>query len=174
LSGKSSQGIGFYVSALLIALTVLLSLAVFHGWVDVRFRVGPFFFTHLLAWMGAIYYAVYTPLYFWLKRRSPQRIKLLVNLHVYGNLLAFMMISTHISSQLSRPEFFTEVGTGLALYIVIVLLVATGFLHRYQLLPKSGVISKDMPHVNRYVHAALTLSLYIILVVHVLRNVGII
>jgi len=173
LSGKSSRGPGFYVSVLLIALTVISSLAVFNKWVNVRFSVGPFTFSHLLVWTGAAYYAVYTPLYYWLKRRSPQRIKLLINLHVYGNLLAFMLVSVHISGQLSRPrEFYPELGTGLALYFVLVLLVVTGFLNRYQLFPRNGRMSKDIPHVDRYLHAALTFSLYIILVVHVLRNVG--
>lgn len=175
MSGKSIRGTGFYVSVLLIALTVILSLAVFQRWVDLRFRVGPYFFTHLLAWTGAAYYAVYTPLYYWFKRRSPQRIRLLVNLHVYGNLLAFMLVSVHISSQLSRPpESYPEMGTGLAVYVVLVLLVVTGFLHRYQLFPRNGRMSKDIPHVNRYLHAALTLSLYIMLAVHVLRNTGLI
>ena len=85
------------------------------------------------------------------------------------------MVSVHISQQLGRPaEFYPELGTGVALYAVILLLVLTGYLHRYQLFSENMKLVGEVPHANRYVHIALTLALYITLLVHVLKNTGLI
>jgi len=172
MNKKTSWDYSFYISLFIIVLTIILSIAVFNRWINLRFRVGNFFFTHLLAWIGSLYYAIYTPTYYYLKRRNPRLVKPLIKLHVYGNLLVFMLISIHIAQQLGRPaQFYPDLGTGLALYIVVALLVFTGFLHRYKIFPRNERVSR-IPHLNRRLHTALTFLMYFTLLVHILKNTG--
>ena len=103
MNKKTSRDYSFYISLFIIVLTIILSIAVFNRWINLRFRVGNFFFTHLLAWIGSLYYAIYTPTYYYLKRRNPRLVKPLIKLHVYGNLISFLMDSIHITQQHGRP-----------------------------------------------------------------------
>ena len=163
----------FWGALTLILITTILSIATFFRWVQLRFQVGPFYFTHWLGWIGALFIAFYTPVYYVLKRRNPRRIKTLIKIHVYGNLLAVMLISIHYAQQMGRPaQFYPDLGTGLVLYIVMFILVATGFLHRFGMLDRLGRYRIFLPHQNRYLHVAITLTFYIVVVVHALRNVG--
>jgi hypothetical protein len=54
------------------------------------------------------------------------------------------------------------------LYAVSVLLVASGFIHRFQLL------GSVIPHQNRFLHVSVTSAFYIIIVVHILQGIGIV
>jgi hypothetical protein len=103
MNQKVNQKFGFYISVVLIVLTIILSVAVFNKWINLRLTFGGFFFNHLLSWIGSIYFAVYTPIYYWLKKRNPKKIKYLIKLHVYGNLISFLMDSIHIAQQHGRP-----------------------------------------------------------------------
>jgi len=118
--------------------------------------------------------AFYTPIYYILKRRNPKLLKTLIKIHVFGNLTAVMLISIHYAQQMGRPaQFYPELGTGLALYIVMFILVATGFLHRFGVLNKLGIYRIILPHQNRFLHIAITLTFYIVIIFHALRNIGI-
>ena len=168
------RDLNFLVAFTIILATTILSTATYFHWVQLRFQVGPFSFTHWLGWIGALFIAFYTPIYYVLKRRNPKLVKTLIKIHVFGNLLGVMLISIHYAQQMGRPaEFYPELGTGLTLYIVMFILVATGFLHRFGLLEKLGRYRKFLPHQNRFLHIAITLTFYIVVIVHVLRNVGI-
>ncbi|MBD3206938.1 hypothetical protein GF319_11440 [Candidatus Bathyarchaeota archaeon] len=156
----------------MIVLTIILSVAVFNRWINLRFQIGGFYFGHLLVWIGSLYFAVYNPIYYILKRRNPRLVKPLIKLHTYGNLLAFMMVSLHNAQQLGRPaQFYPDLGTGISLYIIVVFLVITGFLYRYQLFPDHERLSRA-PHLNRRFHIALTFLMYLTLIVHILKNIG--
>jgi uncharacterized membrane protein YidH (DUF202 family) len=164
----------FWMAIAIILLTTILSIATFLRWFRLRFQVGPFYFTHWLGWVGSLFIAFYTPIYYILKRRNPKRIKTLIKIHAFGNLLAVMLISIHYAQQMGRPaQFYPELGTGLTLYIVMFLLVATGFLHRFGILSKLGRYRIILPHQNRFLHIAVTLTFYIVIIIHALRNVGI-
>jgi len=164
----------FWAAFTIILVTTILSMATFFRWIQLRFQVGPFYFTHWLGWIGALFIAFYTPIYYILKRRNPRLIKTLVKIHVFGNLLAVMLISIHYAQQMGRPaQFYPELGTGLTLYIVMFILVVTGFLHRFGILDKLGRYRIFLPHQNRFLHIAITLTFYIVIIVHALRNVGI-
>lgn len=161
-------------ASVIILITIILSIATFFRWFSLRFQVGPFSFTHWLGWIGALFIAFYTPIYYVLKRRNPKLVKTLIKIHVFGNLLGVMLISIHYAQQMGRPaEFYPELGTGLTLYIVMFILVATGFLHRFGVLDKLGRYRIFLPHQNRFLHIAITLTFYIVILVHILRNVGI-
>jgi len=140
-------------------------------WVRLRFKVGPFYFTHLLGWVGVLFIAFYTPIYYTLKRRNPLHVKTLIKIHVFGNLVAVMLVSIHFAQQLGRPaQFYLELGTGIILYIVMFTLVITGFLHRFQIFNRLGIQRKILPHQNRFIHIAITLTFYVSIIVHVLHK----
>ncbi|MFX1487037.1 MAG: hypothetical protein ACFFBS_08100, partial [Promethearchaeota archaeon] len=74
------------------------------------------------------------------------------------------------AGQLSRPlQFYPDLGAGLALYILVTLLVATGYLYRYRpIKSKSGKVFP--PHFNRALHVGLVSGVYIVLIVHATLN----
>jgi hypothetical protein len=164
-----SRDPAFWVSLFLILCTVFVSAATYYRWIDVRFHIGPYFFTHWLSWIGTLFIALFTPLYYVLKRRIPRLVQRLVPIHMYGNLLSFLLISTHFFQQVGRPpQFYPDLGTGVALYAVGILLVASGFIHRFQLL------GSVVPHQNRFLHVSVTSAFYIIIIVHILQGIGLI
>jgi hypothetical protein len=169
---KRLKDIGFWLALVIILVTIYLSVATYFKWLPLSFRIGALFFPHWLGIIGFLFIGIYTPTYYVLKRRYSKRLKGLVGIHVFGNLLSFTLISIHTAQQLGRPpQFYPDLGTGLVLYIITLILVATGFIHRYGLLASLG--KYQMPHRNRFTHVALTLSLYIVIIVHALHNLGV-
>jgi len=109
-------------------------------------------------------------LYYILKRRFPQQYKILLNLHIFGFTTAFLLVSIHLAGQLSRPlQFYPDLGGGVALYIIVAILVATGYLFRYNLITLRGG-KKLQPHTSRMLHVSLISGLYIVLIVHIVLN----
>jgi len=158
----------FWSASVIILVTVLLMIATYLRWFQLNFFVGAFRFTHWLVWIGTLYIAFVVPTYYILKRHYQKRLKALVKIHVFGNLFAFMLISVHFAQQIGRPpQFFPDLGTGLALYIVMLLLTATGFFHRFK------IIRRLRPHLNRFVHISITLSYYTIIGIHILQGLNI-
>ena len=165
---KFLKDLDFWSAFLIILVTIYLMVATYLRWFRLRFSVGPYFFDHWLVWIGTLYIAFVTPAYYVLKRRYPRSLKALVKIHVFGNLLAFMLVSVHFAQQIGRPpRFFPDLGTGLALYIVMFILVVTGFLHRFKILKSIN------PHLNRFMHISITMSFYIIIGIHILQGLEI-
>jgi hypothetical protein len=155
----------FWVSILILCLTGVLVVASYFRWFDFGAVVGPYRLNHWLSWFGFLFIGVHVPLFVALKRRYVGRIRLLLGIHVVGNLLAFMLISIHFASQIGRPsQFYPDLGTGLALYIIMPTLVATGFLQRFNLIAKYR-------KTWRFLHTSLVVSLFILLLVHILQGI---
>jgi hypothetical protein len=57
--------------------------------------------------------------------------------------------------------------TGLALYIVMLLLVSSGFLYRFRIIARFNLST------NRFVYVGVALSFYILIGIHVLHGLGI-
>ncbi len=149
-------------------MNVFLSAAVYLRWVIVDFYIGPFSLHHWLSIAGTIFIAFFTPSYHILKRRNPRMIRSLLKLHVYGNLLAVLSISVHFSQYLGLPpDFFVAFGTGLTLYIVMITLVVTGVLQRFQ-------IARGFGRCWRFTHISVTTTFYLVIIIHVLHGLGII
>jgi len=163
----------FLAASALLIITFFIIVFVLIDWIDTGFFIGPLRFSHWMGIIGMLFIAVYTPIFYVLKRLYPKRLKYLLNLHVFGFLISFLFISIHFAGQIGRPQqFYPELGEGIALFIIMVLLVATGFIHRFQLFPKkAGKYYK--PHFNRYYHVSITTAFYIVIIVHVLINVEI-
>jgi len=164
-SRKSSQ---FYIAVALFLAIIVLSIGNYLRWWDLHFYIGPFYFHHWLSFTGAGYIAISTPIYSIMKRRSPKRFGTLLNIHVFGNLIAFLLISIHFTQQMGRPaEFAPTLGTGLTLYIIVAIMVVTGFVQRFRLV---GSFLRNW----RFIHVSLSLSFYIVVIIHILHNLGVI
>jgi hypothetical protein len=156
------------ISLLIIVSTIVLSIGTYNRWWDLRLDIGPVYLSHLLGWIGFAFVAIYTPIYYYTKRRTQRGLKLLLNIHNVGNLVAFMLISMHFTQQIGRPaEFYPDLGTGLALYISVCLMVITGFLMRFNLV-------KQLSKTWRFIHTSFVLPFYVLILVHVLHSFGIV
>jgi hypothetical protein len=87
---------------------------------------------------------------------------------MFGNLFAFALVSIHFTSEISRPaEYFPNLGTGLALYIALILLVATGIFQRFPLSLKIKI------QTYRFLHTGAAVTFYLIIIIHILHGLGI-
>ena len=159
----------FGVATAILIVTIAVMLVVIFHWVRISFLIGPFRLSHWFVWIGTIYVAFAVPIIAVLKKRRPKRDKTLFRTHVFGNLLAFMLISLHFASQISRPaNSYPELGTGIFLYTTMIFLVGTGFLQRFQLIPRIK------PQSWRFVHMGAAVAFYLIIIVHILHGLLII
>lgn len=157
-----------WLVGLLVTAIIVVGVANYYGLLgNLHFRIGPFFFHHWLSITGATYIAVVVPIQRYRWGREPERRGTLIPFHVYGNLVAVALVTVHFSQQISRPpEAYPDLGTGLALYVTLFLLVLTGIFMRF------GV---DRPHYHRwkYAHGGVTSAFYIVIIFHVLHGLGI-
>jgi hypothetical protein len=158
----------FRAIATIIIVTAVLMTAVSLHWIRFGFLVGPFRLSHWFSWIGTIYIAVAVPTIAFLKKRFPEKYQALYRVHIFGNSMAFLLISLHFASQISRPAgSYPPLGTGLVLYSAMVLLVGTGILQRFHLL------LSVKPQTLRFLHIGSALAFYLTIVVHVLHGLGI-
>ena len=157
------------LSAAIILITVILMVAYYNRWFSLAYPVGPFRAIHYLAFAGTLYIAISVPLIAYFKRRYPQKWGALTKTHMFMNLFAFLLISLHFAGQVGRPaNFYPEFGTGLALYIAMVLQVATGLAFRFN---EKRFLK---PMTNRFLHVGLALLFYIVIIIHTLHGLNII
>jgi hypothetical protein len=143
--------------------------AYYSRWFSFALRMGPFRLIHYVAFAGTLYIAFSVAFFAVFKRRNPRNYKLLLGAHVFGNLVSFLMVSLHFAGQVGRPaDSYPDFGTGLAMYIGMVLSVATGFVLRFH------VFRALSPTANRFVHAGLALAFYLIIGVHILHGLELI
>ena len=140
---------------------------IYFDWISVGFMMGSFRFHHWFVILGSFYIAIVTPIFFILKRSKPGSLSKLLSVHVFGNLLAFVLISVHFAGQLSRPlEFYPDLGTGVGLYTAMSLLVLTGFFLKYTL------VAGGSRRLLRVIHVLAVVSFYIVIFVHALHGFG--
>ena len=155
------------VALFLVLVSLIFMALIYFDWIDVGFLVGSFRFHHWSVLLGSFYVAIVTPVFFILKRSKPESLGELLSVHVFGNLLAFLLISIHFAGQLSRPlEFYPDLGTGVGLYVVMSLLVLTGFFLKYTLM--AGGSRKLL----RAIHVLAVMFFYIVVVFHALHGFG--
>ena len=158
----------FWVATALLIVTASVMAAIILHWVRIGFFVGPFRLNHWFVLIGTVYIALAVPIIAHLKKRIPKKYTILYRIHIIGNLLAFMLISFHFASQISRPATsYPELGTGLVLYITMLLLVSTGILQRFHLAPRIK------PQTNRFLHMGSAVAFYLIIIVHILQGLAI-
>jgi hypothetical protein len=141
--------------------------AVYFDWVELHVAIGPYYIHHWLSWIGASFVAIFTPIYYWMKRKYPTKIVNLLRVHVVGNLISVLFVSIHFTQQISRPaQFYPDLATGVVLYPTILLLAATGFIARFTKIKHKNSL--------RFFHRAITLTFYFTILIHVLHGIGII
>ena len=166
---KLSQKLEITIVIILLVLTGILMFAYYNRWFSFAATIGPFRIIHYIAFTGTLYIAFAVILFSVLKRRNPKKYKTFLRFHIFGNLIAFLLVSLHFAGQLGRPaDFYPQLGTGLALYFGMLLLVGTGLALRYRL------IRIFSPPTNRLVHLGLALTFYIVIIVHILHGLHII
>ena len=144
----------------IIVFTIfLLALTILYG-PSFSFFVGPLLFTHWLSLIGGLWIAIVTPAYYILKNRRPERVKAWIRVHMFGNLVAFMLISVHFTYWIIRVSFM---GTGAALFVAVLVLVVTGLLQRFNMLQSSR-------RQIRFLHVSMTTAFYLILAFHILSH----
>ena len=164
------EDLNFWFALVMIFIAVFLVIAVYLHWLNVSFLVGPLRFGHWLGVLGTLLIASLTPAYYILKRRYPRRLKVMLKVHIFGNLFSFILVSIHFAQQISRPpQFYPDLGTGVISYVATLILVSTGFLHRFRLLEGGRLYP---PHRNRFLHLSITFTFYLVIVFHALRNSG--
>ncbi len=158
----------FWLSLFLLILTDIFFVGVILDWFDFGFVIGPYRINHWLGWIGFVFILIHIPLFVTLKRKYVNKIRLFLGIHVLGNLTAYLLISIHFASQISRPaQFYPDLGTGLALYIFMITLVATGFLQRFNLLSKYR-------KTWRFLHTSSVTALLVLILFHILHGINII
>ena len=132
----------------LLALTVILALFTDYE----KSYITPFILTdsltitHLASYIGAFSIAIFTPIYFVLKRRSLRHFRSMLKIHVLSNLLAFALITAHLTHREINSKFM---GTGFVLYIAVFSLVVTGIIQRFNF-ERSKKPDKIRPHKHDY------------------------
>jgi len=162
----------------IVVIIIYLSVAVFLRWINVSFRVEQYLFSHWMSWIGALYLAVVTPVAYVLRRRYPRRLQLFRSVHMYGNLLAFMLTSIHFYQQIGRsPQAYPRLGTGVAQYTMVLTLVLTGFIQRFRLFQRLDVNissrSRAFAGYLRTLHVSSIIAFYFVIVLHILHGLRI-
>ncbi len=159
--------ISLIVAVLIVGITLFLMGGVYYRIFKLHILYEEFYYHHWFTWIGTVYIAFATPAYYLLKRRYSNRFKIFLNIHVFGNLLAFMLISIHFTQQVSRsPHAYPDLGTGIVLYAALIALISTGFLLKF--LQPTKINGKSI----RFIHTAVTLTFYLIILVHILHGLA--
>ena len=154
----------FLAAVLILLFTVIFSAEAFVNWFSLSFFVGDRFFVHWLSIVATIFIAVMVPVYYVLKRKSPRHVKTLLRIHVFGNLLAFLLISIHFAQNTGRLIYFiSRLADGLALFLVLSIIVATGLIERF------GSKLKFVRYL-KFVHSYTVVVFYLVMVFHVLQS----
>jgi hypothetical protein len=152
-----SIGLSFAAVAVGLVLAVLSYL----GLIPLVYKLGPYWLNHWLGWLAMGFIVVYVPIFVILKKRKPKIYPKLMKVHEIGFIVAFMLVSLHIGSQIRRV-FPPEIGTGIVAYLSLLALVVTGIMRRNQILAtRMGTL--------RLVHLSMVVSFFLAIVVHVIR-----
>lgn len=158
----------FWLSLIILVVTILFSLVFYIRWYSLTFFVGSYIFTHWLSLIGTIFISIFIPIYYILKRKRPQNCKTMLKIHVFGNLFSFLLISTHFAQHIGRlAAIFPYLGTGVVSFLILSTIVATGFLERFQI---TGKLVSYRKNIHRY----MMVFFYLIILIHILHGFNII
>ena len=164
---KYSKNLGFGLTLILLLATAILSSVVYIAWQRLTFFVGPYLLFHWLGLIATMFIAISIPIHYILKRERPQNSKIILKIHVTGNLFAYLVISLHFAQNLGRlAGALQRLGTGFALYLLLSLIVATGIVERYK-------INGKLPRHSRVIHKYTVIILYLVMLIHLLEGFNI-
>jgi hypothetical protein len=161
------RGIDFWFSMLILFFTVVVSVIAFVNWVELLFFVD-IYFIHWIGIAATTFIAFFIPIYYILKRTKPRKIKTLLKIHVFGNLLAFLLVSVHFSQNLGRlAGFYPRLSDGFILVLIMTVIVTTGVIERFARKPKLVKYTKPIHRYSVFVF-------YLVILVHALQGFNII
>jgi hypothetical protein len=164
---KNRRNSAFWLASVLLLVTVFVSVVAYVRWYSFGFFVGSLFFVHWLSLAATAFIAALVPIYYVLKRRSPQKIKILLRIHVFGNLFSFLLVSIHFAQNTGRLSgFYLGLGEGFVLFLVLTVIVVTGMLERFGVKPK-------VARYTRPVHRYAVTVFYLVVAVHVIQALNI-
>lgn len=154
------------MSISLIVLTGFFFTGTILDWFDFGFKWGGYRINHWLGWVGFLFILIHVPSFLFLKRRYGNKMRMLLGIHIFGDLLAFLLISIHFASQITRPaQFYPDLGTGIALYFFMITIVPTGFLQRFNFMNR-------FRKYWRFFHASSVFGLLVIIFVHIFQGIN--
>ena len=144
-----------------VAVGLVLAVLSYLGLIPLGYKLGPYWLNHWLSWFSMGVIAIYVPVFVVLKKRNPKIYSRLVKVHEIGFIVAFMLVSLHIGTQISRV-FPPEIGTGIAAYVSLLALMVTGVLRKNQILATRMATL-------RLIHLSMAVSFFLVIVLHVIR-----
>ena len=155
------------MTAILLIITVLLSILASVFWIDLNFFVGPYFLVHWFSIIATVFIVVSNSIYYFLKRLKVKNKQTLLKIHVFGNLLAFLPISIHFAQNVGRLALAPErLGVGFILFLILLVSLATGVIERYH--SKGKLVSY-----SNFVHKYSFVILFFVALIHVLKGFNI-
>lgn len=150
----------------LLIIIILASVGTYFRIWDIHFLIGPFYSHHWGSIIGGSYLLISTAIYAYIKRNLKVKKGTLLQVHVFGNIVAVLLISIHFAQQMGRPaEFAPDFGTGLATFLLLLVILATGFMIRFG-------ISAQKRESWHLIHVGFALSIFIVVILHALINLG--
>ena len=159
----------FWLALLIVFLAIFLALASYSDLLNeiTEIRISQYTLHHWFTIAGTLWIAIFTPIYYFMKRKYIGRFRGILFTHVFSNLISLTLISIHFAHQLGRPaQFYPDLGTGIVLYQTVILLVFSGFLRRFNLFGGRNYVF--------FLHKSLTVTFYFVIIVHLLHGFGII
>jgi hypothetical protein len=165
---KPYQSLEFWLTFTILCVTVTASILAYIFWYNLLFFVGPYLFIHWLGITATTFIIFSTPIYYVLKRKKPQNSKFILRIHVFGNLMAFLLISLHFAQNVGRLAGAPErLGNGVLLYWVLFFIMLTGIIEKF---PTNRKLAKF----SRITHRYSVILLYLAVLIHVLDGLNII
>jgi hypothetical protein len=164
---KNYLRLEFRFVLVLLLVTIILSIFSFTFWYELTFFVGYYLFIHWLGLIATLFIAVSIPIHFILKRLQSRNYKQILRFHTLGSFFAFMLISIHFTQNVGRlAGSLQRLGMGFFLYLILILIVATGIINRYQ-------INKKYLKSNRVIHKYTVIVFYLVMTIHLLQGFNI-
>ncbi|MFO8192733.1 MAG: hypothetical protein R6U08_08215 [Bacillota bacterium] len=151
----------------LLIIIILASAGTYLRIWDINFLIGPFYLHHWVGIIGGTYLLISAAIYAYIKRNLKVKKGTILQVHIAGNLLAVLLISIHFAQHMGRPpEFAPDYGTGLASFLLLLFILIAGIFMRFGIPPRKH----ESWHL---IHVGFALSLFIVFIVHALKNFGI-
>lgn len=153
----------FWIALALVIVTGILIYTVYARLYPLHYEVGGELVHHWFSWAGVVFVALFIPAYHLLKRQYPKHYRALLGTHIFGNIIAVMLVSIHFTQEITRPaRSYPDLGTGIILYPTMLLLVLTGFVIAFS-------FSKRFK-AWRFLHTSMAVTFYLVIIVHILHG----
>ena len=161
VNGSRSRKWSIWLSFTGLLVGLALAILSYLGSIPLGYKFGPYWLNHWIGWLAFGFIIIYVPIFIVLKKRNIKIYGKLIRIHQVGFIAAFILVSLHIGSQISRV-FPPEIGTGIAAYVCLFVLVVTGIMQRNQMLA-------IRPNTLRFVHLSMVVSFFLVIVFHIVR-----